>query len=220
MTKSEYISRMHEILTGLCIKHGYNPCVAAGMVAQSIQEGWNSGLATKYHNYWGMKAGSSFKGKTVAMNNKAKTDPAVYRVYETIEDGAEGYFDFLSYPRYQALKSCQTSEEFLKKIGPAGWNPNPGYGDRCIKHLSEVYAVVNVTSSEDNWKGRVTARTGLNIRSSAEKTNSNKLYAIPYGTKVIVFGESNGWYHVHVLGKSDGWCSSKFIASDGAFYGK
>ena len=69
MTKAEYIKSMYSILAPMCKEKGYGN-VACGMIAQSIQEGWNSGLATKYFNFWGMKAGKSYKGKTVNMNNK------------------------------------------------------------------------------------------------------------------------------------------------------
>ena len=145
MTKTQYIQKMYAILAPMCIQKGYHN-VAAGMIAQSIQEGWNSGLATKYYNYWGMKAGESYKGKKVAMNNKAGNDPAVYRVYTSMEDGCKGYFAFLNYARYKSLKNCTTDDEYLSKIGPCGWNSNPGYGDRCKSHLKEVY---NALSKEN-----------------------------------------------------------------------
>lgn len=141
MTKTEYIKKMYAILVPMCAKNGYHN-VAAGMIAQSIQEGWNSGLATKYFNYWGMKAGKSYKDKTVAMNNKAGNDPAVYRVFTSMENGCEGYFQFLAYPRYQPLKNCTTDIEYLTKIGPCGWNNNPSYGSHCASHLNEVYAAL------------------------------------------------------------------------------
>lgn len=157
---------MYSILAPMCAKYGYHN-VACGMIAQSIQEGWNSGLATKYHNYWGMKAGSSYKGQTVAMNNKAKNDPAVYRVYPSMEAGCEGYFQFLAYPRYQPLKYCTTDVEYLDKIGPCGWNFNPGYGNRCKSHLGEVYAALNQQPvSESQWVigNTYTTQQDLNIR--------------------------------------------------------
>ena len=167
MTKTEYIQKMYAILVPMCAKYGYHN-VAAGMIAQSIQEGWNSGLATKYFNYWGMKAGKGYKGPTVAMNNKAKTDPAVYRVYYSMEQGCEGYFAFLEYPRYKSLKNCLTNEEYLNKIGPCGWNNNPGYGDRCKSHLKEVYNALGsiVPSSVQLWEvGKTyTTQQDLNVR--------------------------------------------------------
>lgn len=152
MTKVEYIKKMHAILVPMCANHGYHN-VACGMIAQSIQEGWNSGLANKYHNYWGMKAGKSYKGKTVAMNNKAGNDPATYRVFTSMEEGCEGYFVFLSYPRYQKLRNCATDDEYLSLIGPCGWNNNPGYGDRCKNHLKEVYTALNSSPEQTSrWQ--------------------------------------------------------------------
>lgn len=166
MTKNEYIAKMYGILAPMCTKYGYYN-VAAGMIAQSIQEGWNSGLATKYYNYWGMKAGKGYKGPTVAMNNKAKTDPAVYRTFTSMEQGCDGYFVFLSYPRYAALRNCITDEEYLDKIGPCGWNGNPGYGSRCKSHLKEVYVALAQTAPNDpQWQiGQTyTTQQDLNIR--------------------------------------------------------
>lgn len=165
MTKVEYINKMYSILAPMCIKYGYHN-VACAMIAQSIQEGWNSKLATTYHNYWGMKTGSGFKGKTVAMNNKAGNDPAVYRTYPTMEAGCEGYFQFLNYSRYKPLKNCTTDIEYLDKIGPCGWNSNDGYGDRCKKHLKDVYAALGNISQSAQWiVGKTyTTQQDLNVR--------------------------------------------------------
>lgn len=167
MTKTEYIRKMYSILAPMCTKYGYHN-VAAGMIAQSIQEGWNSGLATKYHNYWGMKAGKGYKGPTVAMNNKAKNDPAVYRTFTSMEQGCDGYFVFLSYPRYAALRNCLTDEDYLDKIGPCGWNGNLGYGSRCKSHLKEVYDALGSAKPNPQWQiGQTyTTQQDLNIRKS------------------------------------------------------
>lgn len=166
MTKTEYIRKMYSILVPMCAKYGYHN-VAVAMIAQSIQEGWNSELARKYFNYWGMRGESKdWKGPKVAMNNKAKTDPAVYRVYYSMEQGCEGYFKFLEYPRYRPLKNCTTDIEYLERIGPAGWNSNVGYGDRCIKHLREVNsALANIPKAEQWQVGKTyTTQQDLNIR--------------------------------------------------------
>lgn len=172
MTKTEYIKKMYSILVPMCARYGYHN-VACAMIAQSIQEGWNSGLATKYYNYWGMKAGSSYKGKTVAMNNKAGNDPAVYRVFTSMENGCEGYFTFLNYSRYKPLKNCATDIEYLNKIGPCGWNSNPGYGSRCASHLKEVYeALGNVTPTQWVIGKTYTTQQDLNVR---KEPNGDKL---------------------------------------------
>ena len=165
MNKAEYIRKMYSILVPMCAKYGYHN-VAAGMIAQSIHEGWNSGLANKYFNYWGMKGETKdWTGPKVAMDNKAKTDPAIYRVYYSMEQGCEGYFQFLQYPRYRALKNCTTDIDYLDNIGPCGWNSNVGYGNRCKNHLKEVYEALS-TSSVPTWIVGITYTTqqDLNLR--------------------------------------------------------
>lgn len=173
MTKAEYIRQMYVILVPMCAKYGFHN-VAAGMIAQSIQEGWNSGLAKKYFNYWGMKAGRGYKGQTVAMNNKAGNDPAVYRVFTSMADGCEGYFKFLSYARYQPLKACVTDADYLEKIGGCGWNSNIGYGNRCKSHLKEVYEALGAQSASWQVGETYTTQQDLNVR---EEPNGAK---VPY----------------------------------------
>lgn len=179
----------------MCAKYGYHN-VAAAMIAQSIQEGWNSGLATKYFNYWGMKAGSSYKGKTVAMNNKAGNDPAVYRVYTSMENGCEGYFQFLSYSRYKPLKNCTTDIEYLDKIGPCGWNSNPGYGSRCASHLKEVYEALGSSTPTPTTQWQVgktyTTLQDLNVR---KEPNGDPVpyYDLTEDAKKHAFVGTNGY---------------------------
>ena len=177
MTKAEYIRKMYSILVPMCAKNGFHN-VAAGMIAQSIQEGWNSELARKYYNYWGMKVGDNYKGKTVVMDNKQKTDRATYRVYTSMENGCEGYFAFLKYSRYKSLKNCTTDIEYLNKIGPCGWNSNVGYGDRCKKHLPDVYAVLNQSvPALQLWQIGKTYTTQQDLNVRWEPNGDKKLFS-------------------------------------------
>ncbi|MBQ0113640.1 MAG: glucosaminidase domain-containing protein [Bacteroidales bacterium] len=110
------------------IKRGYHSCAA--VIAQAIIESaaGTSGLA-KYHNYFGMKCGSSWKGESV--NFKTKEEYKVgtlatirdnFRVYESMEAGVKGYYDFISSARYSNLKQAtdyKTYATFLKNDGYA-----------------------------------------------------------------------------------------------------
>lgn len=166
MNIQEYVTQMYAILYPMCVARGYYD-VSRAMIAQSIQEGWNSGLATGYFNFWGMKASEDYSGETIFMNNKAGNDPAIYRVFKNMKDGCEGYFKFLEYKRYRPLHNCKTDIEYLDLIGPCGWNSNPGYGDRCKKHLKTVYDILNTGVIISLWEvGKTyTTQQDLNIRS-------------------------------------------------------
>lgn len=191
MDKTTFIKSMYSILVSLCEKYGYYN-VACGMIAQSIQEGWDSLLATKYHNYWGMKASKDYKGNTIFMNNKKKTDPATYRVFSSMADGCEGYFNFLKYPRYRPLKQCVNDLDYLESIGPCGWNSNIGYGSRCSTHLSEVYQVINNIVS--SWLVGSTYTTQVNLYIREEPNGKKKrIDSITENAKLNSYADSDGF---------------------------
>ena len=191
MDKLTFIKSMYSILVPLCEKYGYHN-VACGMIAQSIQEGWNSLLATKYYNYWGMKASKDYKGNTIFMDNKQKTDPATYRVFTSMLDGCEGYFNFLKYPRYRSLKQCVNDLDYLDSIGPCGWNSNVGYGDRCKKHLSEVYSVINSDFTGWSIGSTYTTQVNLYIREKPNGTRKS-IDNITDNAKVNSYADSDGF---------------------------
>lgn len=191
MDKTTFIKSMYSTLVPLCEKYGYYN-VACGMIAQSIQEGWNSLLATKYHNYWGMKASKDYKGNTIFMNNKQKTDPATYRVFSSMADGCEGYFNFLKYPRYRPLKQCVNDLDYLESIGPCGWNSNVGYGSRCSTHLPEVYQVINNIVS--SWLVGSTYTTQVNLYIREEPNGKKKrIDSITENAKLNSYADSDGF---------------------------
>ena len=91
-----------------------------------------------------------------------------------------------------------------------------------IPHYDKAETVANANANananadadadaEIQKTGVVNAKRGLNVRSSAIKTSTNKLYAIAYGTTVTIFGEQNGWLHVHVKNRADGWVAKEYI---------
>lgn len=88
----------------------YGILVHSSIIAQAILEsGWGeSKLASKYHNYFGMKCGTTWKGKSVNMETKEEYTPGTlttikdnFRVYDSMEEGVKGYFEFIQKPRYK-----------------------------------------------------------------------------------------------------------------------
>ena len=60
------------------------------------------------------------------------------------------------------------------------------------------------TCTSVNYQVRITANSGLNVR-SAPSTNASKVTALAKGTVVTVDRESNGWLHI-----SQGWISAEY----------
>lgn len=148
MTHKEFI----EVIAKYVIKYAndYGIKVHSPIIAQAILEsGWGaSTLASKYNNFFGLKCGGSWKGKSVNMATKEEytvgtlTDiRANFRVYDTIEDGVKGYFEFINYSRYSNLKGVTNPEEYCRLIKADGYATSSTY----VTNLMRVIRDNNLT---------------------------------------------------------------------------
>ena len=118
-------------------------------IAQAILESnWGkSMLSQKAHNYFGMKAGSGWKGATYNTQTqeqtpagKAFTVNATFRAYSSVAEGIRGYYVFLQYPRYQNLKGVTDYKEACRLIKADGWATDVKYTDKLVG-LIEKYGL-------------------------------------------------------------------------------
>ena len=148
MTHKEFI----EVIAKYVIKYAndYGIKVHSPIIAQAILEsGWGgSSLASKYNNFFGLKCGSSWKGKSVNMATKEEynvgtlTDiRANFRVFDSIEDGVKGYFEFINYSRYSNLKGVTNPEEYCRLIKADGYATSSTY----VTNLMRVIRDNNLT---------------------------------------------------------------------------
>lgn len=148
MTHKEFI----EVIAKYVIKYAndYGIKVHSPIIAQAILEsGWGGNtLASKYNNFFGLKCGSSWKGKSVNMATKEEytvgtlTDiRANFRVYDSIEDGVKGYFEFINYSRYSNLKGVTNPEEYCRLIKADGYATSSTY----VTNLMRVIRDNNLT---------------------------------------------------------------------------
>lgn len=127
-----FIARVGPIIQKKAKERGYKVC--SPIIAQAVIESryGESGLA-KYHNYFGLKCGSSWKGPSVNMKTKEEYNSQLvnirdnFRVFPDLESGIDGYFDFISTKRYANLKSAETPEEYLKRIKADGYATSSSY---------------------------------------------------------------------------------------------
>lgn len=148
MTHKEFI----EVIAKYVIKYAndYGIKVHSPIIAQAILEsGWGgSTLASKYNNFFGLKCGGSWKGKSVNMATKEEytvgtlTDiRANFRVFDSIEDGVKGYFEFINYSRYANLKGVTNPEEYCRLIKADGYATSSTY----VTNLMRVIRDNNLT---------------------------------------------------------------------------
>ena len=144
MTNSEFIEKIADCVEKYAYLYGIE--VHSPIIAQAILEsGWGkSGLASKYHNYFGLKCGSSWKGKSVNMATKEEYKVGTltnirdnFRVYDSMEAGVKGYFEFINTKRYANLKGVTSPEEYVKRIKADGYATSSTYVDNIMRVIRD-----------------------------------------------------------------------------------
>ena len=144
MTNSEFIEQIATYVKKYAYLYGIE--VHSPIIAQAILEsGWGkSSLASKYHNYFGLKCGGAWKGKSVNMATQEEYTVGVmtdirdnFRVFDSMEDGVKGYFDFINYSRYANLKGVKDPEEYCRLIKADGYATSSRYVDSLLRVIRD-----------------------------------------------------------------------------------
>lgn len=124
----------------------YDILCPSAIIAQAILEsGWGeSRLSKDYHNYFGLKCGTLWKGKAVNMATQEEFEPGVvtnitdnFRAYDSMEEGVKGYFEFIQLPRYQNLKGITYYRTYLQTIKADGYATSSDYVESTCKIVEE-----------------------------------------------------------------------------------
>ena len=144
MTNNEFIEQIAKCVKKYAYVYGIE--VHSPIIAQAILEsGWGkSGLASKYHNYFGLKCGSYWKGKSVNMATKEEYKVGTltnirdnFRVYDSMEAGVKGYFDFINTSRYANLKGVKSPEEYVRRLKADGYATSSKYVDNVMRVIRD-----------------------------------------------------------------------------------
>ena len=144
MNNNEFIEQIADCVEKYAYVYGIE--VHSPIIAQAILEsGWGkSSLASKYHNYFGLKCGGAWKGKSVNMATKEEYKVGTltnirdnFRVYDSMEDGVKGYFDFINTRRYANLKGVRSPEEYVRLIKADGYATSSSYVDTLLKVIRD-----------------------------------------------------------------------------------
>ena len=146
MDRQEFIAQIAEYVVKYAGQYGIR--VHSPIIAQAILEsGWGqSSLAVRYHNYFGMKcrSRSDWKGKSVNMATAEEYTPGTYtnirdnfRVYDSMEDGVKGYFDFINYSRYANLKGVTDPQTYVENIKADGYATSSTYVEKLMRVIRE-----------------------------------------------------------------------------------
>lgn len=158
MDKEAFIQKVAEKVSKYAPLYGIS--VHSPIIAQAIIEsGWGkSGLASKYHNYFGLKCGSSWKGKSVNMTTKEEYKVGTmtnirdnFRVFDDFDDGIRGYFEFINTSRYANLKGVKNPEEYVRRLKADGYATSSTY----VNNIMRVIRDNKLTRFDGNGDGDV-----------------------------------------------------------------
>lgn len=144
MTKQEFIDSIAKYVRKYAKQYGI--CVHSPIIAQAILEsGWGqSKLAAQYHNYFGLKCGTKWTGKSVNMATKEEYKPGIltdirdnFRIFDSMEDGVKGYFEFIQLTRYHNLRGITDPRKYLETIREDGYATSSTYAENCMALLDQ-----------------------------------------------------------------------------------
>lgn len=122
-------------------KYGVPASVTLGQImleSGGSYSGGLSGLAYNYNNLFGLKAGSSWQGRTVTLATNEASGPttAKFRVYDSIADSIDDHGKLLTKPIYTNKTSSATSlEEYV--IGMSSvYATDPNYASELLNIIN------------------------------------------------------------------------------------
>lgn len=133
----EYIDKWDEVAVQQMHAHGIPASIT---LAQGILESGsgNSDLSKKSNNHFGIKCGSSWKGKSVRYDDDRKRE--CFRKYPNASQSFHDHSDFLQRDRYANLFELRTTDYkgWAKGLKKAGYATDPKYPHKLID-LIEKY---------------------------------------------------------------------------------
>lgn len=149
LEQQNFINSIYEALCKYAPSYDIK-CYSAIIGQAILESGWgNSKLASSYYNYFGLKCGSKWNGKSVNMKTfeefnagELTTTADYFRVFDNLEEGVKGYLDFINTKRYSNLKNVSSPKEYLQNIKNDGYATSSRYVDSVMK----IVTFYNLTS--------------------------------------------------------------------------
>lgn len=185
---STFIAQIGPIIQKYAKNRGYK--IASTVIAQACCESafGTSSLGYKYHNYFGMKCGGSWKGKSVNMATKEEYTPGQltnirdnFRAYDSMEEGVAGYYGFISASRYANLKTAATPQQYAEMLKADGYATSSTYVNTLMKIVNNY----NLTAWDNFENAQATAPAEApTVPQTVPKYLVGKTYALQAEMKV------------------------------------
>ena len=112
--------------------HIFSTVIAQALIESAAGTSWIS--KEPYWNFFGMKCGSTWKGRSVNAKTKEEyttgtltTIKANFRAYDTDVEGVKGYYDFIQYKRFDNLKTAADYKQYAERLQSDGYATSSTY---------------------------------------------------------------------------------------------
>ena len=165
MSKQDFITKIAGHIQKIAPE--YDIRVNSPVIAQAILESafGESKLSAVYHNYFGLKCGTVWTGKSVNMKTQEEYTPGTkttirdnFRVYGSMEEGVRGYFEFIQMTRYRNLKGITDPQKYLETIIKDGYATSSTYVKNCMALIRE-YGLTRYDTGQASAETEVKKRT-------------------------------------------------------------
>ena len=143
-TAKNFITHIAPLMQEEAKKRGYK--IVSTAIAQAVIEGaaGTSSLAKNYHNHFGLKCGSKWKGASVNMKTKEEYSVGTlttikdnFRAYPNDEEGVKGYYDFINTSRYANLKNATTPRQYAEYLKADGYATSSTYVNTLVNTVTK-----------------------------------------------------------------------------------
>lgn len=210
MEKQQFIKSIAEYVKKYASAYGI--AVHSPIIAQAVLEsGWGeSKLASMYHNYFGLKCGTKWTGKSVNLSTMEEYTPGTltqikdnFRVYDNMEEGVKGYFDFIQLSRYQNLRGITDPEEYLKTIKADGYATSSKYVENTM-HVVTQYDLTQYDVKGEEGMGKTVSAVLAQARAWIGKNEADGTHK----SIIDVYNAHKPLARGYAVKYTDAWCAT------------
>lgn len=210
MSKQEFIEKVAGYVQKYASSYGI--VVHSPIIAQAILEsGWGeSKLASIYHNYFGLKCGTKWTGKSVNMTTQEEYEVGTmttikdnFRVFDSMEEGIKGYFEFIQLDRYKNLKGITDPKKYLETIKADGYATSSTYVENNMK-LVEQYDLTKYDRKEAVKMGKYASKIVEQAKAWIGKKESDGSHK----AIIDVYNAHKPLARSYAVKYTDAWCAT------------
>lgn len=152
-----FVKLWHDPAQKVALKSGMPYEVVIAQAA--LETGWGKKIikteeGTESYNYFGVKAGTSWQGKTAAIvtteyvNQRPLKITENFRVYTSHHEALEDYIDLLIKDnRYSSALQAPTAEQAATALQQANYATDPNYATKLIQLIQRIKQIASMLSA-------------------------------------------------------------------------